>query len=62
MVFIGLHLYFSMKLMTKSLAESWVGGDFGDLRVEEEMHNSHLGSRLMNLLGKFSCQIVLSAH
>lgn len=51
-----------MKLMTKSLAESWVGGDFGDLRVEEEMYNSHLGSRLMNLLGKFSCQIVLSAH
>lgn len=39
-----------------------MGGDVGDLRIGENMHNSHLGSRLMNLLGKFRCQIVLSAH
>lgn len=51
-----------MKSMTRSSAESWVGGDAGDLRIEEKVHNSHLGSRLMNLLGKFGCQIVLSAH
>ena len=48
--------------MTRSSAESWVGGAVGDLRIEEKVHNSHLGSRLMNVLGKFSCQIVLSAH
>jgi len=62
MIFIWLHLYFSVKYMTRSSAESWVGGAVGDLRIEEKVHNSHLGSRLMNVLGKFSCQIVLSAH
>lgn len=51
-----------MKCMTRSSAESWVGGDVGDLRIGENMRNSHLGSRLMNLLGKFCCQKVLSAH
>lgn len=48
--------------MTGSLAESWVGRDIGDLKIKENMHNSHLGSRLMNLLGKFCCQIVLNTH
>ena len=51
-----------MKYLTWPSAESWVGGDVGDLRIEENVHNSHLGSRLMNLLGKFSCQVELSAH
>ena len=39
-----------------------MGGAVGDLRIEEKVHNSHLGSRLMNVLGEFSCQIVLSAR
>lgn len=39
-----------------------MGGDVGDLRTEEKVHNSHLGNRLMNLLGKFRCQIVLNAY
>lgn len=51
-----------MKYMTKSSTESWVGGDVGDLRVEKKVRDGHLGSWLMNLLGKFSCQIVLSTH
>lgn len=45
-----------MKYMTKSSAENWVGGNVGDLRVEKKVHDGHLGSRLMNLLGKCSCQ------
>lgn len=48
--------------MTKSSAENCVGGDGGDLRTEKKVHDSPLGSRLMNLLGKLSCQIVLSIH
>lgn len=51
-----------MIYMTKFSAVSWVGGDVGDLRIEKKVHDSHLGSRLMNLPGKFSCQIVLSIH
>lgn len=53
---------FSMKYMIRTSAESRVGGDVEDLRIEEKVPNSHLGSRLMNLLVRFSCQVVLSAH
>ena len=29
-----------------------MGGAVGDWRIEEKVHNSHLGSRLMNVLGE----------
>ena len=55
MVCIWLHLCFSIKCMSRSSAESWVGGNVGDLRIAKKVYNSHLGSRLMNLIGKFGC-------
>lgn len=51
-----------MKYMTRISVESWVGGDDGDLRIEEKVHNRHPGSRLMNLQVELICQTVLSAH
>lgn len=51
MVCILLHLYFSIKCMSRSSAKSWVGGgDVGDFRIEKKVHTSHCGSRLMILV------------